>query len=202
MPLIDLTMPLTSATPVFPGDPQVEVRPAADLERDGYVTHELHLGTHSGTHLDAPAHFSSSGRSLADVPLEQFCGRGVLIDARDGLRPAAVERADVQPGDVVLVWTGLSDDWRQPGYPERVPDLDLAAVGLLRDASPGVVGVDAASVDAAPFPVHRLLLSADVLVLENLVGLGRLAGSRFTVTALPLAVALDGAPARVVARLP
>lgn len=201
MPLVDLTMPLSPATPVFPGDPAIEVRLAADLERDGYVTHELRLGTHSGTHLDAPAHLSASGRSLADVPLEQFCGRGVLIDARDGLGPGAVEQAGVQPGDVALLWTGLSDDWQRPGYAERVPDLDLAAVRLLRDAGPSLVGVDAASVDAAPFPVHRLLLSADVLVLENLVGLAGLAGSRFTVTALPLAVALDGAPARVVARL-
>lgn len=196
MSLVDLTMPLSPATPVFPGDPVVEVRAAADLERDGFLTHELRLGTHSGTHLDAPAHLSSSGRNLADVPLERFCGRGVLIDARNGLRPSAVAQADLRPGDVVLLWTGLSDDWQQPGYPERVPDLDLAAVRLLRDAGPSLVGVD-----AAPFPVHRLLLSADVLVLENLVGLARLTGSRFTVSALPLPVALDGAPARVVAHL-
>jgi kynurenine formamidase len=106
--------------------------------------------------------------------------------------------SEIRPGDIVLLWTGFSDDL-SPAYYERVPDITPAAAALLACSGASIIGIDAGSIDAEPFPVHKQVLGAGILLAENLIGLAQLAGREFTVTALPLRLGVDGAPARVVA---
>ena len=197
---LDLTMPLGPDTPVYPGDPRPELVADADFGTHGYLCHTLKLGTHAGTHLDAPGHMVPGAALLGDFGVERFFGRGVLIDMRDGLDAERVRGCEIQPGDIVLLWTGFSDDLSATYY-ERVPDIAPAATALLAASGASLVGIDAGSIDTEPFPVHKAILGADILLAENLIGLARLAGQAFTVTALPLRLGLDGAPARVVATI-
>ena len=123
------------------------------------------LSTHSGTHVDAPAHYgpASSGgaRTIDRVPLEWCYGNGVLLDFRGHDRVAGIARPDVEaelarighalePLDIVLVMTGT--DLRQPGYEQRHPGLRLDATEYLVDHGVKLIGIDAWGLDR-PFEV-------------------------------------------------
>jgi arylformamidase len=200
--IIDLTRPLFTGMPEYPGDPRVTLTRARTLETDGYEVTQLCLGSHSGTHLDAPRHFFPDGATLDQYPVDRFVGPGVVIDCRPGGETTAlgptglidaallIERLgtlSVPPGGLALLWTEgalLTED----------------AARVLLEGGAGIVGTDAPSLDADPFPVHRLLLGHDVLLAENLWGLDRLGPGPVTCAFLPLALtAADGAPLRAVA---
>ncbi|MFD0479557.1 cyclase family protein [Nonomuraea thailandensis] len=82
MTLLDLSAPIETGMPVYPGDPEVSVGPALTAARDGVNVLSLHLGSHSGTHVDAPFHLDDSLPTLDELPLERFHGPAVVVDAR------------------------------------------------------------------------------------------------------------------------
>jgi arylformamidase len=219
--LVDLTQPVTTGMPGYPGDPPVELRPALTVLADGVNVSRLHLGSHSGTHVDAPFHVGDDLPDLDAVPLERFVGTAVLVDAR-GAGPRAGIAASVLtpvrprlgPGVVVLIVTGWSRHWDTDHYlahPWISADLaeELGASGVR------TVGVDTLSVDLTPatgepvdgLPAHLALARAGCVIAENLTGLEPLladqaAGAAIEVSLLPLRLARgDGAPVRAVARV-
>jgi arylformamidase len=201
MSIIDLSVTLNSDTPVYPGDPTVEITVAAEIESAGYLDHVLTLGTHNGTHIDAEAHMVSSGKMLADYPVEQFIGDGVLIDARSGLDVECLVGQDLSPKDIVLLWTGISDFLHSDDYYRKVPHITDEAARYLVSKGVKLVAVDAGSIDSTPFPIHKILLAGGVLIAENLVGFSKLIDTSFEVWALPLKLEVEAAPARIVARI-
>ncbi|MBO0512953.1 cyclase family protein [Streptomyces beijiangensis] len=201
MTLIDLSMTLSASTPVYPGDPSVVITVAAQMEADGFLDHSLALGTHNGTHIDAAGHMVPGGKMLDDYPLDQFVGRGVLVDARDGVDADQLRKQEISRGDMVLIWTGISDSLYSENYYERDPQVSQDAAEYLVSKGVNLVAVDAGSIDASPFPIHKTLLSGGVLLAENLVGLSQLQNATFEVWALPLNLQVEAAPARVVARI-
>jgi arylformamidase len=199
MRFIDLSVAINQRIPVYPGDPAIRIEPVGVLSQDGYEDHFVSLGTHVGTHIDAPRHMITGGRALSEYPPGRFIGRGVLVA---GFQLAAVERADVQPGDIVLCRTDMSKRYREPVYFEDYPVMSEQVADYLIAKQPSMVGVDTCSVDNQDgFPIHKKLLAADILIIENLTNLAELAEKAFKVYALPLKLELDGAPARVVAEL-
>jgi len=193
---VDLTMPLTAQTPVYPGDPAVEIGVSADFATSGYLGHVLRIGTHVGTHIDAPSHMIDGAPGLDSYDLDRFIGNGRLIDIPTG--PA--DLTAVQPDDIVLLKTGFSDRVSQPGYYDLVPGIDVETARRLVDLGVKAVGIDAGSIDAEPFAIHTALLAGGVPIIENLIGLEQLADvASFRVIALPLRFALEASPARVVA---
>jgi kynurenine formamidase len=84
--VIDLSMPLDERTPFYPGDPAPRICVATTIAGDGFNVSRLELGSHSGTHCDAPFHFREDGSRLDELALERFLGPGVVVDAT-GLGP-------------------------------------------------------------------------------------------------------------------
>ena len=177
MPIWDITRVLGPRTPVWPGDAPVE------LERSGsaggvYVT-RLSCSAHAGTHVDAPAHFYDGGRGVDELPLEILVGPCLVAELDPDLATPPAER--------VL-------------YRSRGGRLDENGARRLLAAGVRLVGIDADSIEAERegHPVHRLLLSAGVVIVENL----DLAGVRpgeYELVCLPLRLeGADGAPARVI----
>lgn len=210
---IDLSVPIATGMPVYPGDPAVELAPTATVATHGCNVLGLRLGSHTGTHVDAPYHIDDSLPKLDELPLDRFVGPAVVVDARDaGPRaPLGPERfADVaRPGAIVLVATGWSAHWGTEAYLAH-PYLAPEAARLLAEAGVGTVGIDALSVDPTPaedFPAHLALCGAGVLIAENLANLAALldaqaAGEAIEVSLLPLRLTRgDGSPVRAVARL-
>lgn len=197
---IDLSVPLNEQTPVYPGDPTPKISTAGLLEKDGFVDHYISLGTHLGTHVDAPLHMIKGGNSLDQIPIEQFVGRGKLVDVTDNFN--TVKTADIKKGDIVLFRTGMSEAYHDPIYFEDYPVMSDEIAKYLVDLKVKMVGVDTCSVDDQDgFPIHKILLGGAVLIIENLTNLDQLRNKDFKIYALPLNLQLDGSPARVIAEV-
>ena len=185
--IIDLSHSLSESTPVYPDDPPVSLKLWAVIDRDGYYMNVLKMGEHSGTHVDAPAHFIPGGKTIDEMPLEKFIGEGIVLDVRGGDGPVRLDKIPDGGyfGKVVLFLTGGR------GLSPEVA-LFLVAEGAR------AVGTDAMSIgDDA---VHKILLSAEVPVFENLANLESLLGVEFTFVALPLRIeGGSGSPVRAVA---
>ena len=199
---LDLSVPISEKTPVYPGDPAIQIAAAGDLDRDGYNDHVLTFGTHIGTHIDAPAHMIAGGNTLDAYPVARFFGRGRYISVpNNNFSIADVKQADVAKGDIVLFHTGMSDLYHNPKYFKDYPELPAEIAEYLVARQVSIVGFDMCSPDHEPFPAHKILLGGDVLIIENLTGLGELALKNFSISALPMNLALDGGPVRVVAHI-
>jgi arylformamidase len=198
---IDLSVTVNERTPVYPGDSPVEVKAAGEIEHDGFNDHVISINTHVGTHIDAPLHMLAGGRALDLTPVERFVGTGKLVSLgkESGLKDLLL--ADIQEGDIVLFRTDMSKHYHDTIYFEEYPTLSEEMAQYLVGRKVKMVGVDAGSVDIAEgFPIHKILLAGDVLIIENLTNLEALEGEEFTVYALPVKLDVDGAPARVIAQ--
>lgn len=198
--------------PRYPGDNlSVRFTPAATHNADGYGTTEVLIGTHSGTHLDAPRHFLAQGRTVDQVELARVCGRAYVLDVRSEpetkitssrLQKACGAAGQPAPGELVLLWTGWDKHFGTP-LMTRFPFLGADAAHLLVGWGVSLVGTDALSVDsfqAQRFVVHELLLRADALIVENLCHLDRLGQGPVNCCLLPLPLSgLDGSPVRAIA---
>lgn len=218
MILVDLSVPVGESTQVYAGDPVVRLAPHATIEGDGFNLLSVHMGSQSGTHVDAPYHFSETGSRIDELPLERFAGRAVIVDAtaageRGRIGWAHIEPvADrIRPGTIVLFRTGWSRHYGAVAYFAH-PFLDAGACERLLALGVRTFGVDAPSPDETPdaghpgegFPVHRLIAAADGVICENLTALDAVTFDDPFVSLLPIALEhADGAPVRAVAmRLP
>ena len=217
--VVDLSHPVVSGMPGYPGDPQVAVTPALTARLDGVNVLAIHCGSHSGTHVDAPFHVRDDLPDLDGVPLARFTGPVVLVDAlglapRTPVGPGVLDglRDRLEPGVVVLLVTGWSRHWgdepRYRAHPWPTPELAAALVG----SGVRTVGIDALSVDPTPdhaagptLATHLALATHGCVIAENLTGLEPLLqaqdrSARITVSLLPLRIAAgDGSPVRAVA---
>ncbi|MEU9133584.1 cyclase family protein [Kitasatospora sp. NPDC048540] len=156
--LIDLTHPVTTGMPVYPGDPEVVLRPALTSADEGVNVLGLHLGSQTGTHVDAPYHVDLTWPTLDGLPLELFTGPAVVADLR-GLAPRAPVTPQLLapalalagPGTVLLLATGWPRHWGTDRYLAH-PYLTAEAADAIVAAGIRTVGVDALSVDPTPDP--------------------------------------------------
>jgi arylformamidase len=209
--IIDLSHPLTDGQPAFPGDPVFRARSAARIAREGYNLSRLSMGTHQGTHVDAPFHFFDDGRTIDRVPLDRFCGPARLIDlrrrgplkagtriTREMLLPhAAVFRV----GGRVVYRTGWERHWGTASFYRDYPSLTPEAAAWIASRRIRLLGMDTPGPGEEWLECHRILLArgVEIAILESLANLGQVPG-RFTLVACPLRIAgLDGSPVRAIA---
>jgi len=145
----------------------------------------------------------AGGKFICDMPVTRFFGRGHLIDARgrSTITQDLLRVADIGAGDIVLILTGwyhrFGDDTYYTDFPDLSPDFarQLVKIGV------GMVGLDTPSPDRSPFIVHKILLLAEVLIIENLTNLDALLGiGQFDIVALPANLQCEAAPIRVIAQ--
>lgn len=201
MSFIDLSVSLNAQTPVYPGDPVTKIEPAGILENDGFNDHYVSIGTHVGTHIDAPLHMIQNGKTLDQFPIDQFIGRGVYIKVDNNkFDLAQLQHVDIKEGDIVLFHTGMSEIYNDPRYFEH-PSISEEIANYLVEKKIKMAGMDMASPDHEPFQIHKILLNAGILIIENLTNLTELSGKEFTVYALPIKLQIDAAPARAIAEV-
>lgn len=205
MKIFDVTLPLTLDLPVDPGELPANLAGATPRLGDapgGAL--RLPLGSHSGTHVDAPAHVVPGGATVEALALEILMGKARVVDLPLATR---IERTDLQSLDLsddlrVLLKTRRAATGRREAADDGVYLTEDAAVYLVQ-AGLKLVGIDALSVDRAgapDLPAHRALLSAGVIVVEGL-DLSEVEPGDYDMACLPLRIpGADGAPARVVLR--
>jgi arylformamidase len=214
-PLVDLSVPLASGMTVFPGDPDVEIAPALTIDRDGVNVLALHIGSQSGTHVDAPYHVIEHGSRLDDLPLDRFFGPAIVADVRGVGPEAPITPSDLEPvlgslrpGVILLLHTGWSRHLDDYARYRTHPWLSVEAARAVASSGVRTIGIDALNIDATPedlgalrFDAHRPILQADGVIVENLTSLEALERLHDPiVSVLPLHLpGSDGAPVRAVA---
>jgi kynurenine formamidase len=201
MRITDLSFAIAEGMFRFPREyhPEVRIEITGTYEQHRSQVRRLTLGTHTGTHVDAPRHFFAQGMTIDAVPLEMLVTPAVLFDAPG--EPAALigrehlPASEVRGGEAVVIRTGWWRRWGKDFY-QNPPRLAPEAAAELLDADVASIAVD--------FPVgldiHELVLGRGRLLVENICRLDELKARRFWLIALPLKVADgDGAPARVAA---
>lgn len=214
--IVDLSVPIESGMPVYPGDPEVRLDRALTVGAgDGVNVLTVHMGSQTGTHLDAPYHILETGSRLEGLPLERFLGPAVVADLRHLTPATAITWSDLAPvrarlraGAILLLHTGWSRYWGRLDRMRGHPWLAAEAARAIVEAGVRTIGIDALSVDATPaddspvtFDAHIAILGSGGVIVENLAHLERVERLRAPfVSVLPLRLAdADGAPVRAVA---
>ena len=209
--IIDLTHTISPETFVYPGTPSPAFSSTRTLTQNGARETLLQMGSHTGTHMDAPRHILPDGSGLDQLPPSQFCGRAAIVDV-SSLGAGSTITADflkAQNGellnaDYVLLYTGWEKKWGTAAFlEEEFPVLDEEASRYLVSCGLKGVGTDAISVDpinSDTYPAHHVLLGGGLVIVENLC-LKKVVGRKDVMFfALPLKYAgADGAPVRAIA---
>jgi kynurenine formamidase len=204
MKYIDLSHTFSKDMPVYPGDSLPELTQVSDFGDVGHVNYMLKSGIHVGTHIDAPYHMVEGGKKLSEINVENFFGRGVLIDAR-GVEVISAELLEKSGGgkvDILLVMTGFGSKFKENDYYKKYPVLSEDFARRAVELGVKIVGLDTPSPDREPYTVHRILLGKEILIIENLTNLDQLIGVKeFEVVALPAKFEAEAGFARIVAKV-
>jgi kynurenine formamidase len=216
MEMVDLSRIIYDGMPKIPALPDVHVQKFFSLEK-GHPLNvtELSLPCHAGTHVDAPIHIVPNGKSIEELPLDSFVGNGTIIAVRknggeevtaNDLQASGVE---VKQGDIVMLYTGWDEKFDSPDY-NLHPYLSVDAANWMVKRKIKMFGIDCITVDLPTplrpkgfdFPVHKALLSNDILIAENVTNLGPIVGKKCRILAFPLRIrGSDAGHARIVAEL-
>jgi arylformamidase len=199
--LIDISRTISEGALVYPGDPPVRIRRRDDISSGApFNLTELGWTTHLLTHVDVPLHFSASGAGVAEIPPGRFIGDALVVEV-DG--PAVLPEHVPQEaaGLNLLFKTRNSTSWNPLVYDTGHVYVSAGAAEAIASRGANLAGIDYLDVDRhgdEDYPAHRILLGADVLILEG-IDLSGVEPGPYTLIALPLKIAGgDGSPVRAV----
>jgi kynurenine formamidase len=217
MNVIDLTREISPTVKVFPGSPQPLFIRWSKFDIHGYDSEVMFMSTHTGTHMDAPCHFTQNGKSIDQIDVKRFINRRSMVLRIEKKSNELITRQDIlecrtsiEENDTIIFDTG----WEMHYYKkdeEKIEDCVMANPGLAPDASQylvdnkvNAVATDCPSIDVgidSNFTSHKILLSNDVLVVENLSNLEKLRWEgRFAFIIAPLKLTgATGSPVRAIA---
>jgi len=225
MEIIDLTHTIHDEIQIYPGDTIPSISRVLTHEKDYCHVDLLKLGSHTGTHIDAPYHFLKDGQRIDEIPVQRFIGNGILIDVSVKSERELIDSADlkfyaseIKKGDFVILRTGWDRYFGTPKYYLH-PYLSAEGARFLVEMGVSLIGVDALNVDPTyygrmdsdpsakdlpdeeeyGYPVHDILLGNDILIVENLCNLDKIKQRNGVYSFLPLKLKdSDGSPIRAV----
>jgi len=211
MQVYDVSVPLSANTPTYPGDPGIAIKHWQRMADGAHANvSSIDFGLHSGTHVDAPAHFIEGGAKVGSLPLDHLLGEAEVVEVAPNIN--VIDKKFVAVNCVsgskrVLFKTRNSDYWAdtERGFHEDYVYIDPDAAHWLVESGVKLVGIDYLSVEkfnSEVFPTHLAFLSRGVVIVEGL-DLRAVPGGRYEILCLPLRIAGgggDGAPARVILR--
>ncbi len=193
-------MPVDATTPVFPGSQKPRFEKVATIKKDGWNEKRLSFNSHFSTHIDAPFHMLEHGKKLDDFPISRFIGRAIVLHAKG--KTIDLDLSAAKGFDFVFFLTGHTKKAAAKDFFTTNPVLSLATAKKLIAMNVKIIGIDSYTPDNYPYTIHKLLFRNDIMIVENLINLEKLAGKSFTCYVMPLNLQnSDGAPCRVVAIL-
>jgi arylformamidase len=212
MAIYDISVPIApGSTPTFPGDPGIEVTAWTAIARGNIANVSLlHFGAHTGTHIDAPAHFIEGATGTHEIPLDALIGVAHVIEMSEDI--IAIEASHVYElvpleATRVIFKTRNSALWAESRgvFREDFSYIAPSAARALAERDVRLVGFDYLSVEefkSHDYDTHRALLSKGVVIVEGL-DLSAIDAGTYELICLPLRISSgsgDGAPARAVLR--
>lgn len=197
MKFYDLSLPLSGATPQWPGDTKFK---RAENKTSAIVS-KLTMSSHFATHVDAPKHFIFNQTSIDRLPLAKFIGKFKVVEIKSGPRilVADLKKAHIAPGDRVLFKTSNSKIVTRKKFTSNYVSLSLEAAKFLANKRVALVGTDYFGIEAKSahgHPVHKALLAKNIPIVEGL-NLSGVKPGFYQGAILPIRIAGgDGAPAR------
>ena len=209
MTVIDLTHTIREDMPVYPGTEKPRLETANTYEKDFFKETKMTMYTHTGTHMDPPAHIFADRPTLDQFPAEQFLGKALVIDCRD-LKEGQFITMDhlrkygskAEQADFLLFNLGWDRYWGTDAYFGNFPCMDEEVLDHILDGSYKGIGVDAISIDPMEdLTRHRKLFrQKDIVNIENLTNLHLCGNDLFWFSCFPLKLEqADGSPVRAVA---
>lgn len=206
---VDLSWDVTEQTPIYPGDPEPKIEVATTLENEGYNLSGVFVGTQTGSHVDAPYHFSNGGDTIDKMELDYFFGEAVVVRVTDKKSNEKITMADVMPydgkikaGTIVL----FNTNWYQKVGTEEFfahPYVSGEVAEYLVNKGVRFLCIDTINADqtgGTEFPVHDLFSEKRLMIGENWAYFDRIDFDPVYVAAFPLKiVGTDGSPVRAVA---
>lgn len=212
MKLIDLTHTISEDMPVYPGTEGPKLETANTYEKDGFKETLLTMYSHTGTHMDAPAHIFSGKHTLDAFDVSHFAGLALVIDCRHLGEGQNIDMTFIEPvremadqADFLLINTGWDKYWGSDKYFGAYPCITADVVQYLMDSGKKGIGLDTISLDPMTgdqLASHRQVFSSsDFVIIENLTNLEKIGGQLVEFFALPMKYKnSDGAPIRAVAK--
>ena len=209
MTVIDLTHTIREDMPVYPGTETPRLEVACTYETDFFRESRISLFTHTGTHMDPPAHVFAGRTTLDQFPPEQFLGKALVINCRDLKEGGIITMKHIHPygekaeqADFLLFSTGWEQFWGKDTYFGRYPCMDDEVLDYILSGNYKGIGVDTISIDPTNSLTRhrRLLREKDIVIIENLTNLHLCGNNLISFSAFPLKIAdCDGSPVRAVA---
>ncbi len=211
MKVIDLTHTIRENMPVYPGTETPKFEPANSYEKDGFKETKLTMFTHTGTHMDPPAHLFAGRTTLDQFPPEQFIGKALVIDCRDLAEGEAITMdrlkkygGKVDEADFLLFNLGWDKKWGTDAYFGDYPCIDGEVLAYIKAGGYKGIGFDVIGLDPiadVDLTRHKeLFRDMDIVNIENLKNLGQCGDGLFWFSCFPLKLEnCDGSPIRAVA---
>lgn len=207
--ITDLTHSIHKGISMYPGSMSPLIHRKFTIEDDGFRECNMQMSSHTGTHIDSPAHMIEDGKYLDDFTVEKFIGKAIVINLstinREDITIDDINKyeKDLQEVDFVLFNTAWDKYWNSSRYYKGYPCLTTEAAEYIASFKLKGVGVDTISVDkidSKQYDVHNILLQHNLVIIENLTNLNKITGDKFTFSALPISFDhSDGSPVRAVA---
>ena len=209
MKVIDLTHIITADMPVYPGTEPPKLIAANSYEKDGFKETLIQMYSHTGTHMDPPAHLFAGRTSLDQFPAEQFIGKAIVIDCHELKEGEAITMHHLEKygdrlarADFLLFYLGWDKRWGTDAYFGDFPCIDDEVLEYIINGSYKGIGFDVISVDPiGDLSRHRRLFAErDIVNIENLKNLDLCGDGLFWFSCFPLRIEnCDGSPIRAVA---
>lgn len=210
MKIIDLTHTIHEDMPVYPGTERPVFQDANNLKEHGFLEKKITMYSHTGTHMDAPAHILINGKTLDSYEINHFIGKAFVINLENMehgiinhryLQHYTNELNDV---DYLIYNTGWGNYWGSKKFYSGYPILsEESAIWLTESFNLKGIGTDTLSIDkehSTDFPIHNIFFNKGLIVIENLANLDQLNDQKVQLLCLPLKIIdADGAPIRAVA---
>ena len=206
--IIDLTHPISEGMPVYPGTEPPVLKTVCTIEDIGFLEKNITMVSHTGTHMDAPAHLIKNAKTLDKFPVGQFYGKALLVDFTNikgsviELKPLEHYKETLTKVEFLLIQTGWSKYWGSDKYFVDYPVLSLEAANWLGTFSLKGIGLDTISadkIDTVKYEVHNVFLQNETVIVENLTNLNLLPDNSFTFSCFPMSFEnADGSPVRAV----
>lgn len=207
---IDLSMDIYHGAPTFAYDPKCAVIVHNTTDTIGYNITQLSMSTHQGTHLDAPFHFLDDGITVEQLDLHKCMGEAILVDLSYKKAKEPIEIADfaayddrIGEGSRVIYRTDWHKQFPQPHYFSDFPYMTVELAQWLADRKIGMIGMDVPTPNPDDYvSVHKILLGAEIVIVEGLAHLADIANQEFFFMAAPLRIrGRDGSPVRALAMI-
>lgn len=204
---IDISVPIRTGMPHWPDNPPIVVEKIMDMDHGAAANvSKMSLGVHTGTHVDAPSHFTPDGPGVDALPLDALVGVARVIQIHgDAVTVADLEAANITRGERILLKTRNSPAaWQRPDFVENAVALTAESATWIAKRGVMTLGIDYLSVGSYAAdngePVHHALIDAGIIMIEGL-DLTAITPGVYDLVCLPLKIAdADGAPARAIVR--